>query len=252
MERRGDTVAISGDYQYKARTQGRAVQRFWHYEKERVIRKFSAPSPDEQVLDVGCGSGVVADLLASMGADVTGVDVNAEAIAFAEANYQRPNLRFRRALVEDLPYPAGSIDRIYCMEVIEHLYEPQVRNLLATFHRLIRPGGVLTLTTPNYRGFWPAIEIAMDRLRLAPPLAEHQHVTKFHRASLRRLLLETGWQIERLSTFCTFAPFVSALSWQAAEQCAALEDKADVAFGNLLLTVARRVGPSSGAPGRPA
>jgi 2-polyprenyl-3-methyl-5-hydroxy-6-metoxy-1,4-benzoquinol methylase len=240
MNRQGDTVQISGGYQHHARTEGPAVQRFWHYEKERVIRKFSPPLPGDRVLDVGCGSGVVSDLLASMGANVVGVDGNAEAIDFAKATFNRPNLEFRRALVEDLPYPPGSVDRIYCLEVIEHLYQPQVRNLLDTFSRLVRPGGVLTLTTPNYRGLWPAIELAMDRLGVAPPLAEHQHVTKFHRASLRALLVSTGWQIQRLSTFCTLAPFLSAVSWQLAEACADLEDSADVAFGNLLLVVAQR------------
>lgn len=239
MNREGDTIQISGSYQHRAVTEGFVVQRFWHREKERIILAFSRPEPGERTLDVGCGSGVVSDFLASLGARVTGVDVNAEAIDFAQGQFHRPNLDFRRALVEDLPYEDGSIDRIYCLEVIEHLYEPQVRNLLAKFERLMRPGGVLMLTTPNYRGFWPALELAMDRLGLAPPMAEHQHVTKFHRAKLRELL-SPGWSIQRLSTFCTVAPFLSAVSWQLAERCAAVEDRIDFPFGNLLAVVATK------------
>ena len=221
--RHGDSVEISGAYQYQARNSGPAVQRFWHYEKERNIRKFSPPMPGERVLDVGCGSGVLADLLASMGAEVTGIDANPKAIEFARATFHRPNL-------------------VYCLEVIEHLYEQQVRALLATFARLLRPGGVLTMTTPNYRGLWPAIELVMDRLRLAPPMAEHQHVTRFDRVKLRQLLTDTDWEIVRLATFSTFAPFVSALSWRLAERCAEVEDRADLPFGNLLLVVAKRRG----------
>ena len=81
--RTGDTVQIARDYQHRARTSGFVVQRFWHAEKERVIRKFSAPRSGDRVLDVGCGSGVVANALAGMGAIVTGVDGNPDAIAFA-------------------------------------------------------------------------------------------------------------------------------------------------------------------------
>jgi len=246
MNREGDTIQISGNYQHRAVTEGFVVQRFWHREKERIIGAFSKPQPGERALDVGCGSGVVSDYLASLGARVTGVDVNAEAIDFAECTFRRPNLDFRRALVEDLPYEEGSIDRIYCLEVVEHLYEPQVQNLLGKFRKLMRPGGILTLTTPNYRGFWPALELAMDRLGLAPPMADHQHVTKFHRAKLRELL-SPGWNIQRLSTFCTVAPFLSALNWRLAERCAALEDKMDFPFGNLLLVVATKNGADSSA-----
>jgi 2-polyprenyl-3-methyl-5-hydroxy-6-metoxy-1,4-benzoquinol methylase len=178
-----------------------------------------------------------------MGADVTGVDANAKAIEFARATFHRPNLEFRCAYAEDIPYAPSSVTRIYCLEVIEHLYEQQVRALLATFARLLRPGGFLTMTTPNYRGLWPAIEMVMDRLRLAPPLAEHQHVTRFDRIGLRSVLAQADWEIMRLVTFSTFAPFISALSWRLAEGCAAIEDRVDLPFGNLLLVIAKRRGP---------
>jgi len=240
--RHGDTVEISGAYQHQARNSGPAVQRFWHQEKERIICKFSPPKPGQRVLDVGCGSGVVADFLASMGAEVTGVDANAKAIAFARDTFHRPNLDFRCAFVEDLAFAAASIDRVYCLEVIEHLYAQQVSALLAAFARLLRPGGVLTLTTPNYHGLWPAIEFVMDRLRLAPAMAEQQHVTRFDRARLRQVLADADWEIVRLATFSTFAPFVSFLSWRLAQRCAEIEDRADLSLGNLLLLVARRRG----------
>jgi len=242
MIRRGDTVEISGAYQHRARTSGPVVQRFWHSEKERIIRKYCPPAPGERVLDVGCGSGVVADLLASLGAEVTGIDANPEAIAFANATFARPKLDFRCALVEDLSFQSASIDRVYCLEVIEHLYEAQVRALLAGWARLMRPGGVLMLTTPNYRGLWPLLEFTMDRLHLAPAMAEEQHVTRFNRGRLRQMLAPSDWKILRLATFSTFAPFLSVLSWRLAERCADIEDRVDLPFGNLLLLVAQRRG----------
>ena len=236
--RHGDSIFIDGGYQHKARTEGFVVQRFWHWEKERIVRKFCAPSPGDRVIDVGCGSGVVTDLLASLGARATGIDANPSAIEYAQRTFARPNLDFKCSLVEDLDFEPGSVDRIYCLEVIEHLYEHQVRSLLALLQQLLRPGGVLTLTTPNYHGLWPAVEFAMDRLRVAPQMADHQHVTRFHRGKLRELFTQTGWVIQTLMTFSTFAPFLSMVNWKFAERCAEAEDRLVLPFGNILLVIA--------------
>ena len=113
-------------------------------------------------------------------------------------------------------------------------------DLLRTLHRLTRSGGTLTLTTPNYRGLWPLIEFTMDTLKLAPRMEDEQHVTKFHRASLPQMLAATGWRVEYLTTFSTFAPFLSIINWKLAERCAALEDRLSLPFGNIILAVAKK------------
>jgi 2-polyprenyl-3-methyl-5-hydroxy-6-metoxy-1,4-benzoquinol methylase len=240
VDRQGDAIAIGGDYQHRARTEGFVVQRYWHWEKERMIRKFSAPSPGDRVLDVGCGSGVIADVLASSGASTIGIDGNPDAIAYASRTFQRPNLEFRQSLVEEIAEPEGSIDRIYCFELVEHIYEHQVERLLQTMHRLTRPGGTLTLTTPNFRGTWPVLERTLDLLHLVPHLDGDQHVTHFHRRRLHDVLLKTGWHVERLRTFSTFAPFSSVLGWGFAERISAIEDRLDLPFGNILFATAIR------------
>src|SRR5262249_49069906 len=61
-------VPIDGAYQDRARREGFVVQRFWHHQKELVVRSLAPPRAGERALDVGCGSGVVANLLASEGA----------------------------------------------------------------------------------------------------------------------------------------------------------------------------------------
>src|SRR5215207_1538265 len=147
--RMGDAIEIDGGYQHHALTKGFVVQRFWHAEKLRVVEKFSCPAKGERVLDIGCGSGVVSDALHRHGAVVTAVDGNSKAIDYARRTFGRDGIRFHHGQVEDLPARAGSIDRSYCFEVIEHLYINQTERLLRKAHRLSRTGGTITLTTPN-------------------------------------------------------------------------------------------------------
>jgi 2-polyprenyl-3-methyl-5-hydroxy-6-metoxy-1,4-benzoquinol methylase len=237
--RLGDTVAIPGGYQHRARTAGFVVQRYWHAEKERLVDTWARPAPGERALDVGCGSGVVAAHLAGYGAEVLGVDGNPAAIAYAQETFRREGLAFTAALVDELELRPASWDRVYCLELIEHLYPGQAASLLEHLREITRPGGTLLLTTPNYRGVWPAVEWALDRLRLVPRLAGDQHVSRWHRRSLAELLQAAGWRVERLATFSTVAPFASVFGWRLARGLSRLEDRLDLPFGNLLMALCR-------------
>jgi 2-polyprenyl-3-methyl-5-hydroxy-6-metoxy-1,4-benzoquinol methylase len=220
----GDTVAIQGDYQYRALLQGPRVQRFWHDTKLWLARHYLQPQSTDRILDVGCGSGVVAAYVADVPVQsVIGVDGNAAAVAFAARQFRRPNLHFARGLVDQLAFPEESFDACLCLELIEHIYPNQGRALLQTLYRLTRPGGRLLLTTPNYRSAWPLIEWALDRAGKTPRLAEDQHVAFYHHARLRQLCAESGWVTVREHTCCTLAPWLAALSWPLARALRRME-----------------------------
>lgn len=220
----GDAVAIRGDYQYRALTQGPAVQRFWHDTKRWLIREYLRPGPDDRVLDVGCGSGVVAAAIAdSPVRECIGVDGNPDAIAFAENQLQRSNLRFVHGLVDELDFADASFDACCCLELIEHIHEPQGRALVASIWRLLRPGGRLLITTPNYRSAWPLIEWGLDYLGAVPKLVGDQHVAFYSHSRLRSLWDSGGWQPLRQHTCCTVAPWAAPVSWRLAEAIRARE-----------------------------
>jgi len=101
----------------------------------------------KRVLDAGCGAGYGSAELAGAADSVVGVDVAPEAIAFATANYQLPNLRFEQASCTALPHAAGRFDLVAAFEVIEHLAD--WRGFLAEARRVLSPNGQLVVSTPN-------------------------------------------------------------------------------------------------------
>ena len=210
--REGDAIRISGDYQARALKSDRAAQRFWHEAKFRLIERVAMPGKQDRVLDAGCGSGTIAHFLSVHAAEVIGIDSNPSAISYAADSYKGSNnLQFRLGQFEDL-VSEQPFDRVYCVEVIEHLYEPQVADVLSVFHKLTKPGGQLLLTTPNYRSAWPLIEWLLDKFALVATLDEAQHVTHFTKGKLRASLSHAGWRVRDIGSFNGVAPFLAPIS----------------------------------------
>ena len=218
--RLGDAIEISGDYQARALRSDRAAQRFWHEAKFRLIERLGLPAKHERVLDAGCGSGTISDFLSRYAAQVVAIDSNPAAITYGSKAYPASNLQFKLGQFDDLKNEQP-FDRIYCIEVIEHLYEKQVAEIFSLFRNLANPNAMLFLTTPNYRSLWPVIERLLDAFGLAAQLDEVQHVTHFTRPKLADLCNQTGWLVREIGSFNGIAPFLAPASHRlalAAEQ----------------------------------
>lgn len=238
--RTGDTIDIDGGYQHRALTEGFVVQRFWHRLKTVTIERVAPPEPGMAVLDLGCGSGVVADWLATRARSVDAVDANPRAVEYARRTFARDNLTFHLATAEALPFAAARFDRIYVLEFIEHLYGSQLAALFTRLGSLLRPGGTVFLTTPNYRSPWPLLEGAMDRLGLAPHMEGEQHVFHPTPRLLESLARETGFSTVRQGRFAGVAPFAAAVSWRLAEALDRAEHRAGCPLGSLLYALWRK------------
>ncbi len=91
---------------------------------------------DARVLDVGCGEGVLVDEYAGRLA-IEGVDLD----------YSSP--RVRQGSVLDLPFGTATFDCVLCLDVLEHVPQPDQRRAVAELHRVLRPGGRLIASLPN-------------------------------------------------------------------------------------------------------
>lgn len=100
-----------------------------------------------RVLDIGCGAGYgTAELARAVDAAV-GIDVSVETVAYAAAHYASPKTGFLAATATALPFADASFDVVTVFEVIEHVSD--WRALLAEARRVIRPSGLVLISTPN-------------------------------------------------------------------------------------------------------
>ncbi len=105
----------------------------------------------KQVLDVGCGGGILTEAMAQRGARVTGIDLSVKPLKVAQLHAMEaglPNLRYREVAVEALAAEQpGSFDTVTCMEMLEHVPDPA--SVISACARLARPGGHVFFSTLN-------------------------------------------------------------------------------------------------------
>lgn len=104
------------------------------------------PLTGKTALDVGCGAGLLAEPLARLGAQVTGIDAAPEVIAVARDHAAAMGLAIDYR-VGDVQALDGRFDLITCMEVIEHVAEPAA--FVKALARRLAPNGLLIMSTPN-------------------------------------------------------------------------------------------------------
>ena len=127
-----------------------------HYLAKRVafIRQYVPPG---SALDVGCGTGVVAERLSREGYDVVGVDPFRGMLRYVRQ--RRPDLLAVAASGEHLPFADDTFDLVYCIAVMHHVADPDaVRQTLLEMTRVAKPGGHVLVWDHNPRNpYWPII-----------------------------------------------------------------------------------------------
>lgn len=165
-----------------------------------------------RVLDIGCGWGYNLLLLARRGFDAYGIDIVSNdfhaARRIAEAN--NAVIHLARADASLLPFPAAAFDAVTSVETFEHIYGPDRPAALREIERVLRPGGIVSLSTPNYASMIEGGKRMLVRLpllkRIFPPMCypagetsrEAYHPYRYHapvrRGAIENLLRDAGFE----------------------------------------------------------
>lgn len=227
---------IAPGYYDEVYRRGAGVQWFWHRHRFAAVERW-LPAGCQRLLDLGCGPGTFLGRLNRSAAYALGLDLAPAQIDYAVHRYGAPGREFRVADVRSLALE-GSFDAVVSIEVIEHLPPGETRPFLDAIRRLLHPGGVVILTTPNYRSLWPLLEWAVSVK--GPVDYRRQHLNPFTPRRLRAALLAAGFEDVEIATFYVLAPFLAGLSRRLAERTLAAERRWLPALGAELIASGRR------------
>jgi SAM-dependent methyltransferase len=177
----------------------------WAWAERRALLLGEARE-GERVLDLGCGAGRFVRALGEHGADPVGVEIAEAALDRARENAPGADLRL---LDPDgaLPLEDGSIDLVWCSEVLEHVAD--TAQTLSEIRRVLHSGGRLLLTTP-YHGRVRNTAIALARFEQHfDPLG--QHLRFYTRDSLASTLARSAFEDVRVRAWGGLPPLRTGL-----------------------------------------
>ena len=159
--------------------------------RELLVRHRPGPgvsglqSRNNVILDVGCGTGATLNAIADVGVGA-GIDRSPEALRYCR---RRGLSRLAVGKAEMLPVASESADVVLALDLLEHIADDGAA--CRELARVLRPGGVLVVTVPACPSLWSEHDEALDHLR------------RYRAARLRRILVEAGLRIEKLSYLIT-------------------------------------------------
>lgn len=117
-----------------------------HYQRYQFARQLVK---GKKVLDAACGEGYGSNLLSRTAACVCGLDLDQGAVDSARQKYESDRLSFFCGSIEKLPFEDHSFDAVISFETIEHVNEEIQKNFLSEIRRILKPDGILIMSTPN-------------------------------------------------------------------------------------------------------
>ena len=154
---------------------------------ERVLDSFEPYRKTNKLIDVGCGIGYFLEVAKKRGWEVYGTEFTEEAVKICEAKGASMQL----GVLNPSNYEPESFDVVCSFEVIEHINNPRVE--LTNFNKLLRKGGVVYCTTPNFN--------AVERYQLGADwnvLGYPEHLSYYTPKTLKRVFRETGFKAKKV------------------------------------------------------
>ena len=210
---------LSRDFQY-TRFQHAVTEEVFRHDLEQfraqsaaALRLGEGSDQPRRFLDVGCGYGGTVHAARGMGWEATGVDIDPALVA---AGRERFGADLRCGTLPDPRLPGGRFGFIRMRDVIEHL--PNPLEVLVELRRLLAPGGVVLIATPNEGSLPTRVrDLASARRTLVATVSPPHHLHGFAPGTLRRLLERAGLlPLEITTTTPVDARYVTARNMRAA------------------------------------
>ena len=163
---------------------------WWFVARKKIIMdliyRYLNKSSDIKILDIGCGSGLMLNVLEDVG-QTYGMDVSDEAINFSKQIFRGKVAK--GFLPDQIPYQESFFDLITALDVIEHVEKDD--DSLKAIYRLLVPGGKAVITVPAFMLLWSRF----DEL--------NEHKRRYTLQELKSKLLHAGFDVEKISYYNT-------------------------------------------------
>jgi 2-polyprenyl-6-hydroxyphenyl methylase/3-demethylubiquinone-9 3-methyltransferase len=157
-----------------------------------------APLAGKNVIDIGCGGGILSESMARKGAKVTGIDLSQKALKVADLHSLESGVavRYERIAAEDMAArEAGQYDVVTCMEMLEHVPDPA--SIVRAAATLVKPGGQVFFSTinRNAKAYLLAVVGAEYLLRMLPR-GTHEYAKFLTPAELSSFVRNAGLTVD--------------------------------------------------------
>jgi 2-polyprenyl-6-hydroxyphenyl methylase / 3-demethylubiquinone-9 3-methyltransferase len=134
------------------------------YMRRVLVEDLHRDPADLEILDVGCGGGLLAEEFARLGSSVTGVDPSTKSLEAARRHAADAGLsiHYEAGVAEELPFRDASFDAVYCCDVLEHVDD--LDRVIGETARVLKPGGAFLFDTINrtWRSWFVMIFLLQD------------------------------------------------------------------------------------------
>lgn len=162
----------------------------------RYLKSVIGDVKGKTILDIGCGGGLISTPLARLGAKVTGIDADQQAITVAQQHAQDENLEieFIHGAAENLVAKGRRFDVVMALEVIEHVDHPELFVELCA--KLVKPNGLVVFSTLNrtWKSYALGI-VAAERVLRWVPAGTHDWKKFIKPSELAKMAENTGLHI---------------------------------------------------------
>ncbi|MBU0572845.1 class I SAM-dependent methyltransferase [Patescibacteria group bacterium] len=171
------------------------LQRYWHKKRFKEIGKLIDPVKGI-VLDVGSADGMFSKVILdkSKASKLIGIDVVKTSVDWAKKHWKRnKRMKFMVGDAEDLKYETNTFDAVFCLEVLEHVYQPE--KVLKEFRRVMKKGGYGVFLVPSDNLLFRIIWFLWLHFYPRGWVWDGTHIQTYRDNALPKMCKEAGFEI---------------------------------------------------------